>query len=132
LLALCAGGGCDDPSGAAQPMAAAKAQLVTEQPAAAKTADCGSAGKPDCPLQNWMKATLQTYQREKNYERLASSLEELARHAPEGYDGWTDTAKAGLSAARAKDEAGVRQSCKDCHAQLRARFKRELRTTRLF
>lgn len=79
-----------------------------------------------------MKSTLQTYQREKNFERLAISLEQLARHAPDGYDGWSASAEAGLAAARAKDEAGVRQSCKDCHNQLRARFKRELRTHRLF
>jgi hypothetical protein len=82
---------------------------------------------PDCPLQQWMKATLQTHQRSRDFTRLAGAFRELGAKAPPGYGGWAESAEAGALAAERRDEAGVSQSCKTCHDQHRAAFRSELR-----
>lgn len=99
------------------------------EPAAAS---CGSGGAPDCPLQLWMKATLQAHMRRHDYERLGTALEELAKKEPLGYSGWAESAAQGAAAAARKDEAGVSQSCKTCHDQHRERYRRELRGWAVF
>jgi cytochrome c5 len=78
-----------------------------------------------------MKSTVQTYQRDKNYARLASALEELAAHAPEGYAQWKELSLAGAAAAKAQDDTGVSKNCKACHNEHRARFRKELRAKKL-
>ena len=93
---------------------------------------CGSKGQPDCPLQSWMKATLSAYLNAREGERLAASLEELGRHAPPGYAGWESSTENGARAARAGDFATARAQCKQCHELNRARYRAEMRTTRLF
>lgn len=122
LLLLLLAGCHEAASASAEPSASSRGA----QPAAV-SGECGHSGVPDCPLQNWMKSTLQTYQRAADYDRLGRSLSELAEHAPKNYAGWQDLAKRGARAAAAKDDAAVRQVCKDCHAQHRARYRRELR-----
>ena len=96
-------------------------------PAARAVAACGGKGQPDCPLQQWMKATLQTYQRERAFDRMASAFDQLAAKAPDGYAKWADVAEAGAKASRAHDEAGVRQACKTCHDDHRQRYRQERR-----
>jgi hypothetical protein len=88
---------------------------------------CGGAGLPDCPLQQWMKATLQTYQREADFGRLARALDELQVRAPAGYAHWSERASGAASAARKRDAAGVRAACKHCHDEHRAQYRRERR-----
>jgi hypothetical protein len=95
------------------------------------SAACGGKGQPDCPLQNWMKSTLQPYQRENNYARLERAFEDLAQHAPDDYEHWADLASSGAEAARNKDAAGVRTACKSCHDQHRSRYRRERRAEQL-
>jgi hypothetical protein len=95
------------------------------------SAACGGSGQPDCPLQHWMKSTLQPYQRENNYGRLERAFEDLAQHAPPDYARWTDLASHGAEAARNKDSAGVRAACKTCHDQHRSRYRRERRAEQL-
>lgn len=91
------------------------------------SAACGATGQPDCPLQNWMKATLQTYQKANNYDKLARSFDDLAKHAPASYERWADLASEGAAAARKQDVAAVRAACKTCHDEHRARYRRERR-----
>lgn len=79
-----------------------------------------------------MKSTLQTYQREKDFARLATELEKLAAHAPEGYANWKETALAGAAAAQQKDETAVSKNCKSCHNEHRTRFRKERRAVPLF
>lgn len=79
-----------------------------------------------------MKSTLQTYQREKDFARLATELEKLAAHAPEGYANWEETALAGAAAAQQKDETAVSKNCKSCHNEHRTRFRKERRAVPLF
>ena len=116
---------CSEASGApnAAPESTAKAAVSTA---------CGSKGQPDCPLQGWMKATVQQYLNAGDKERLAESLGELAKHAPQGYEGWEAAAKAGAEAAKAGDIAGVRSQCQGCHQKNRARFRTEMRNKKLF
>jgi hypothetical protein len=104
----------------------------TPPPPQAKVAECGSKGQPDCPLQGWMKATVQAYLNAGDKERLAASLTELSRHAPSGFDGWETAAKAGADAARAGNIGAVRAQCQACHQKLRGRYRAEMRSAKLF
>ena len=102
---------------------------MTEGPA---PKDCGKKGHPDCPLQAWMKSTLQTYLKDEDGEHLAASLEQLAAHEPPGYSGWATAAKDAATRARAGDFSAVKDRCKSCHDEYRSSFRAELRTARLF
>jgi len=126
MLALAAGA-CGSTARSAD---AAPAQQ-TPPPSAASTS-CGGKSQPDCPLQSWMKSTLQTYQREKDYTRLASSLEKLANHAPAGYGNWKELALAGAKAAEQHDDTAISKNCKGCHNEHRTRFRKEQRATPMF
>jgi hypothetical protein len=131
LLALSLGLGCSNATQASEPptQPVPAAAAARQQPAAAA---CGGTGLADCPLQQWMKATLQTYQRAGNYERIVGSMQELRAHAPAGFDGWADLAARGAQAAQKQDAAALRQVCKDCHETQRARYRRERRAVPLF
>ena len=125
-VALAAGvlaAGCSNAHGAEKP----------EQPQkAAAPVACGSNGQTDCTLQGWMKATLSAYLNAGDTARLATALDELGRHAPAGYPRWTEAASAAAEAAKAGDLSGVRAQCKACHEENRSRYRKEMRTTRLF
>jgi cytochrome c553 len=79
-----------------------------------------------------MKSTLQSYQREKDYARLTTSLEKLAANAPEGYGTWKALALAGAAAAQKHDDSAISKNCKTCHNEHRARFRKERRTEPVF
>jgi len=128
LLFCLSAGGCKVTS---QAEASAPPPAISLSPSAAG-AKCGGKGQPDCPLQSWMKSTLQTYQREKNYERLEASLTKLASHAPDGYASWKELSEAGALAAKNGDETAVSKSCKACHNEHRARYREERREKHLF
>jgi hypothetical protein len=97
----------------------------------APTTQCGSKGAPECPTQQWMKATLQAYLRTRDFARLETSFTALAERAPEGYEGWGRMAEDGARAARAADEGKVRATCQECHDRHRSRFREQLRTAQL-
>lgn len=105
-----------------------------EAPPAPKSrvALCGKTGQPDCPLQSWMKATLQPYLRTADMSRLAVALDQLAEKSPPGFAGWSDSAHAAAEAARANDIARVKSECQSCHDHHRSRFRSELREVALF
>jgi hypothetical protein len=106
---------------------------VSESRAAASSARaCGEADQPDCPLQGWMKSTLQAYMIAGDTERMARAFDELAEHAPPGYATWKAEAEAGARAARRGDLNEVRAQCKVCHDANRSRYRRELRTRNAF
>jgi len=93
---------------------------------------CGSSGSPDCPLQHWMKATLQTYQRARDYEHLSRAFHELAEHAPEGYADWQTQAEHGAELAEQHDADAIKHACKACHDAHRSRYRRERRAAALW
>lgn len=92
---------------------------------------CGAKGLPDCPTQQWMKSNLQAFQRNKDFARLAESFDRLATREQPGFEGWADLAKQGAAAARAQDASAVQATCRNCHDQMRDRFKQTLRQARL-
>jgi hypothetical protein len=109
---------------------AASASAAAALPAPA--AGCGKRGLPDCPLQAWMKATLQPSLKSGDLARLVEPLDELARHEPRAFAGWAESARAAAAAARKGDAERVRVECKDCHDRFRSKFRSELRGARLF
>src|SRR5262245_5521268 len=78
LASAVLGGGCDatPKAEAATIPAAASKQAAEPSPATGTPVGCGTSGLPDCPMQRWMKGTLQTYQRAGDHERLAKALRE--------------------------------------------------------
>ena len=129
LLALCAACAQSGPEAAAS--ASASAALNRAEPAVAVGA-CGKSGLPDCPLQSWMKGTLQASLKAGDLARLGSALDELAQAEPHGYDSWAASARTAATAARAGDVEAVRAQCRVCHDKLRAKFRAEMRGARLF
>jgi len=110
-----AGGATAEPSGAA---------------GASAVAACGT-GQAECPMQRWMKANLQAFQRSRDYSRLATAFEQLAELEPKGFGGWAESARQGAEAAARSDEAGVTKSCETCHKAHRETYRRTLRTQAL-
>jgi hypothetical protein len=123
LLLAALGAGCSAP-----PTASASQPEQTALPVSA----CGGKELPDCPLQGWMKSTVQAYLNAGDTTRLAKALDELERHPPDGFANWSASAAAAAEAARAGDVAGVRTQCQACHEQHRANFRAQMRTVRLF
>jgi hypothetical protein len=121
--------GCSTPptASASQPEQATQAKQ-----AAVPVTACGGKELPDCPLQGWMKSTVQAYLNAGDTTRLAKALDELERHPPDGFANWSASASAAAKAARAGDVAGVRTECQACHQQHRANFRAQMRTVRLF
>lgn len=105
-------------------------KAVASAPAPA-VSNCGKTGLPDCPLQAWMKSSLQANLKAGDLTRLAAGLDELAKVEPSGFDGWAVSARAAAAAARSGNVEGVRAQCRNCHDQLRPRFRAELRGARL-
>lgn len=132
LLAMFNGGCGSSTQASDEKPAPAQQPAAAEEPAAAEApaptgGRCGNKGQPDCPLQRWMKSTLQTYQRSGDHERLARAFRELAAHTPAGFDTWKAQSERGAKLAASKDAEGIKQVCKDCHQDHRARYRRELR-----
>ena len=124
-LALCALalplGGC----------AESKASEGSGAPAAV-TGPCGDKGLPDCPLQSWMKANLQSQLNAGDTVRLARALDDLSTRAPAGFDKWAASASKAAEAARNKDIPALKAECKACHDRDRTRFRAERRKIPLF
>ena len=93
---------------------------------------CGDKGLPDCPLQSWMKANLQSQLNAGDTVRLARALDQLATRAPAGFADWSASASKAAEAARKKDIAAVKAECKACHDRDRTRFRAGLRKKPLF
>jgi hypothetical protein len=127
VLLLMLGTACEDSASAS----AAAPPSGPAQTAPAVTA-CGGKELPDCPLQGWMKSTLQAYMTAGDAGRLAKALDELGRHPPPGYANWSESAQAAAAAARAGDVTAVRAQCQACHEQHRAKFRADMRAVRLF
>jgi hypothetical protein len=88
---------------------------------------CGKKPLPDCPTQKWMKDNMKPPYDKKDGPGVAKALDEVAAHPPSGFTGWDTIAKKGADAARAGNFDEVKAACKQCHEELRSRFKKEIR-----
>lgn len=138
-LFLGAGAGCEKAAPAASlpsggpppsPRSAVASQAVSAAPPA-----CGNPGQPHCPLQEWMRATLQTYlirEDASNLPRLATALDKLVNASPAEYPNWGSLARRGAEAARRHDFPALKAVCAGCHDAYRTDFRGRMRERRLF
>jgi hypothetical protein len=100
---------------------------VPARPAAPKEPTCGQAGGPECPLQAWMDARLNTALSTADYPEVARALRELAADRPDGFPTWITWTESGAAAADRKDDAAIRKSCNGCHDDTRETYRRTIR-----
>jgi len=138
-LFLGAAAGCEKAVPAASLASAAPApsprSAVAPQEVPAAPAACGNPGQPHCPLQEWMRATLQTYlirEDASNLPRLATALDKLASASPADYPNWGSLARRGAEAARRHDFPALKEVCAGCHDAYRTEFRGRMRERRLF
>jgi hypothetical protein len=74
-----------------------------------------------------MKANTSAAMSTEDYGALATALDKVVGFAPPGYTNWASIARDGAAAARAQTLDGVKASCRSCHNQYKARYKKELR-----
>jgi hypothetical protein len=131
LLSLLVGA-CNQASAGVEKAGAAKVEAAGPSEGATPGAVpvCGS-GSAECPMQRWMKANLQAFQRSHDYSRLAAAFEQLAELEPKGYDGWAESSRQGAEAAARKDEAGISKACETCHKAHREAYRHSLRSQAL-
>ncbi len=109
---------------AAPPSAAGSAKSAKPAPTAPA---CGDKPLPPCPLYAWMKANTSAAMSAEDFDALATALDKAATFAPGGYTNWVSIAKDGASAAHAQSLDGVKASCRGCHNQYKAKYKKEMR-----
>ena len=89
-------------------------------------ATCGVAGKPDCPLQSWMKGNMSSAKSSADFGKLQGLFAKIAtfvpKEAPFAAD-WIRMSNAGLAAAKVSDMDGVKKACLDCHSAYRKPYK---------
>jgi hypothetical protein len=99
----------------------------TPPPAPPKAPTCGLPDTPECPMQAWMDARLNTALSTADYAEVARAMRELAADRPDGFPTWISWAEKGAAAADRKDEAGIRKSCTGCHDDTRETYRRTMR-----
>lgn len=127
-VSLGVGTGCEKP-----PPAAPSVPSAESVPGA--LAACGSPGQPRCPLQEWMRATLQAYlvrEEASNLPRISAALDKLASVSPAEYSDWGALARRGSEAARRHDFPALKEACAGCHDAYRTEFRGHMRGRRLF
>lgn len=103
-----AAAGTSPTPGSASPVGSAAAPV-------AKVYECGSKGKPDCPMQRWMKGVAGGAVASGDAAKIARAFETMGGRAPSGMKAWAAIAAAGAAKARADDIDGAKQECKRCH-----------------
>jgi hypothetical protein len=94
---------------------------------AGATASCGSKDNP-CPLQKWMRANMGTPLAAGDLDSVGKALDRVAPLAPDpSWSIWATSSNAGSAAAKNKDTAGVKASCKSCHDAYKDKYKAQYR-----
>lgn len=113
---------------AASSSAAASASAAGSAAApAAKVYECGSKGKPDCPMQRWMKGVAGGAVASGEADKIARAFETMGGRAPAGMRNWAAISAAGAAKARADDIDGAKQECKKCHDQNMRSYRATMR-----
>jgi hypothetical protein len=139
VLPLCLGAAaaCEKaaPAASLSSVAAGSSQPSSAASQGAASDSCGSPGQPRCPLQEWMRATLQAYlvrDDPSNLPRIAAALDKLANASPAEYSSWGALARRGAEAARRHDFPALKEACAGCHDAYRTQFRGSMRARRLF
>jgi hypothetical protein len=81
---------------------------------------------PKCPLQDWMEKHLKPAMKTNDPAKVAELLDQVAKMAPDGYEGWAKISSDAAAAVRAKkDLAPAKKSCTSCHEKFKKRWKTE-------
>jgi hypothetical protein len=103
-------------------------------PVASADDTCGTKENP-CPLQKWMRQNMAPANASGDMAGLAADFDKVSKIAPDpkwnGADpkaNWDAIAKAGVTAAKANDAAGVKAACKSCHDSFKDKYKAQFRT----
>lgn len=94
--------------------------------APAKEFACGDKGKPDCPMQRWMKGVAGGAVASGDTERLARAFNAMSK-APPGFGGWAGICATGAAKAQAGDFDGAKAQCKVCHSKYQSRYHSSMR-----
>ncbi len=113
------------PDGSASASPSASAASSASKPAA-KTYDCGSKGKPDCPMQRWMKSVAGSAVASGDNARLARAFQAMSK-APPGMGGWAGISAQGAALANAGDFDGAKAQCKVCHGKYQSSYRARMR-----
>ncbi len=87
----------------------------------AKVFECGEKGKPDCPMQKWMKGVAGGAVASGDADRMARAFQGMSR-APSGMGGWSGIVATGIAKAQAGDFDGAKAQCKACHSKYQASY----------
>lgn len=92
----------------------------------AKTYECGEKGKPDCPMQRWMKSVAGGAAMSGDANRLKSAFLAMSK-APPGMGGWASLCATGAAKAGEGDIDGAKAMCKACHGKYQAAYHANMR-----
>jgi hypothetical protein len=87
----------------------------------AKVYECGEKGKPDCPMQKWMKGVAGGAVASGDADRMARAFQGMSR-APSGMGGWSGIVATGIAKAQAGDFDGAKAQCKACHSKYQSSY----------
>jgi hypothetical protein len=118
--------------GASSAGAAEDEIIVSDSSTELQAADCGEKGQKPCPMQAWMKATMQAASTSGDGAKLAAALEYTAARAPSGMDQWKRISDEGAAAAKKGDIEGAKKSCKTCHDMYKAKYKKSAERNKTF
>ncbi len=97
--------------------------------AIALVAGMAVAGEPKTPLGKWMKPNMGAPLAGQDFDKLKSSFDVVTGKPPPGdYPQWASMSAAGSKAAAAKDVAGIKASCKQCHDAYKTKYQNEFPT----
>ena len=117
------------PSAKASASASASASGSTSSAAAAPPAKewaCGDKGKPDCPMQKWMKSVAAGAAMSGDTARLARAFNAMSK-APPGMGAWGGMCATGAAKANDGDFDGAKAMCKACHAKYQSAYHSRMR-----
>jgi hypothetical protein len=94
--------------------------------ALALAAGAATAGDPKTPLGRWMKPNMGAPLAGQEFAKLKASFDLVASKPPSGdYPQWASISQTGSQAAAAKDVAGMKAACKQCHDAYKTKYQGE-------
>lgn len=89
---------------------------------------CGTTDNP-CPMQKWMRVNMGTPLAGGDLDTVGKALDHVAPLTPDpAWSIWAKSSNEGSAAAKKKDTAGVKASCKSCHDAYKDKYKSLYRT----